>query len=79
LTAGRSFGGQVSVAFPDMLEVQIGDTAPPTHAQADSGFKPAKLTNGVEVMVPQFVKKGDWIRLDLATRKYMDRARTKAT
>ena len=38
-------------------------------------FKPAKLDNGVEVMVPQFVKTGDMIRLDLETLKYMDRVR----
>jgi len=27
--------------------------------------------------VPQFVKTGDVVRLDLATLKYMDRAKTK--
>jgi elongation factor P len=69
----------VSVAFPDVLEVKIADTAPPMHMQTDSAFKPAKLTNGIEIMVPQFVKSGDWIRLDLETRKYMDRARPKGT
>jgi elongation factor P len=69
----------VSVLFPDVLEVKIADTAPPMHMQADSAFKPAKLANGVEVMVPQFVKNGDWIRLDLEARKYMERARTKGT
>jgi hypothetical protein len=31
----------------------------------------------VEVMVPPFVKRGDAIRLNLATLKYMDRARAK--
>ena len=31
--------------------------------------------NGVEVLVPQFVKTGDVIRLDLAGLKYMDRVR----
>ena len=68
-------GRPVSVGFPDVLEVKIADTAPPMHQQADSAFKTAKLANGVEVMVPQFVKNGDVIRLDLATRKYMDRAK----
>lgn len=68
----------VSVGFPDVLEVKIADTAPPTHQQADSAFKTARLANGVELMVPQFVKNGDWIRLDLATRKYMDRAKVEA-
>ena len=66
------------VLFPDVIEVKIADTAPASHQQADSAFKPAKLANGVEVMVPQFIKAGDMIRLDLETRKYMDRARTEA-
>lgn len=68
-------GRAIGVAFPDVLEVRIADTAPPTHQQADSAFKPATLLNGVEIMVPQFVKTGDLIRLDLQNRKYMDRAK----
>jgi elongation factor P len=70
-------GRPVSVLFPDVLEVKIADTAPATHQQQDSTFKPAKLENGVEVLVPQFVKTGDVIRLDMHTLKYMDRAKTK--
>jgi elongation factor P len=67
----------VAVVFPDVLEVKIEDTAPPTHQQADSKFKPARLECGVEVMVPQFFKTGDSIRLDMQTLKYMDRAKGK--
>ncbi len=70
-------GRPVSVLFPPVLEVKITDTAPAMHQQADSAYKPAQLSNGIEVMVPQFVKAGDVIRLDLATMKYMDRAKTK--
>jgi len=68
-------GRPVHVLFPDVIEVKIADTAPATHQQADSAFKPATLANGVEVMVPQFIKAGETIRLDLETMKYMDRAR----
>jgi len=68
----------VSVLFPDVLEVKIADTAPPAHQQADAAFKPAKLENGIEVMVPQFIKTGDMIRLALETVKYMDRVKTEA-
>jgi elongation factor P len=71
-------GRPVGVLFPDVLEVKIADTAPPMHQQADSAFKPAWLPNGVEVMVPQFVKTGDAIRLDLQNMKYMDRAKAEA-
>ena len=71
-------GRPVHVLFPGAIEVKIADTAPAAHQQADSAFKPAKLANGVEVMVPQFIKAGDMIRLDLETMKYMDRARLDA-
>jgi elongation factor P len=71
-------GRPVHILFPEMIEVRIADTAPPAHQQADSAFKPARLPNGMEVMVPQFIKTGDMIRLDLETMKYMDRSRPDA-
>jgi elongation factor P len=71
-------GRPVHVLVPDVIEVLIADTAPATRQQADSAFKPAKLANGIEVMVPQFIKAGDMIRLDLETMKYMDRVRADA-
>jgi len=65
----------VSVQFPDLMEVRIADTAPPSHQQIDSAWKQAKLENGVEVKVPQFIKTGDAIRLDLAALHYVDRVK----
>ena len=72
-------GQPTSVLFPEFLEVRIADTAPPVHQQQDSTWKSAQLENGVEVMVPQFIKAGDVIRLDMETLKYMDRAKAAAT
>ena len=74
-------GRPVHVDLPDVLELKVADTAPPLHQQADSNFKPARLENGIEVWVPQFVKTGDVIRLNVESRKYMARAdfRAKAT
>jgi elongation factor P len=68
-------GQPVSVLMPEILEVRIADTAPASHQQQDSNFKPAQLDNGLEVMVPQFVKSGDLIRLDVQAMKYVDRVR----
>jgi elongation factor P len=68
-------GRPVSVVFPDIIEVRIADTAPAQHAQQDSAWKPARLDNGIQVMVPQFVKSGDMIRLDMLAMKYMDRVK----
>jgi elongation factor P len=65
----------VSVLFPEVLEVRIASTAPASHQQVDSVWKPARLETGVEIMVPQFIKEGDLIRLDTANMKYMDRAK----
>jgi len=68
-------GAPISVQFPDMLEVRIADTMPPVHQQQDSTWKPARLDNGVELMVPQFIKTGDVIRLDMTTLKYVERTK----
>jgi elongation factor P len=68
-------GRPVSVLFPDILEVRVVDTAPPVHQQQESVRKPARLDNGAEIMVPQFIKVGDLIRLDVAHLKYIDRAK----
>ncbi len=68
-------GQPVSVQFPDVMEVRIAETAPPAHQQQDSAWTPGRLDNGVEVMLPQFIKTGDLIRLDMSTLHYMDRAK----
>jgi len=68
-------GQPVSVLFPEILEVRVVDTAPPVHQQQESVRKPARLDNGAEIMVPQFIKVGDLIRLDVARLKYIDRAK----
>jgi elongation factor P len=62
----------ISVQMPDVLEVRIADTAPAMHTQ-DSTWKPAQLESGIQIMVPQFIKTGDLVRLDTVQLKYMDR------
>ena len=64
----------VSVLFPDIIEARIAETAPPAHGQQDNTWKTARLENGITVKVPQFVKNGDLIRLDVASLRYVDRA-----
>jgi len=71
-------GAPVNVQFPDILEVRIADTAPPAHQQTDSVRKPARLESGIEIMVPQFIKPGEVIRLDTVAMQYMDRAKGSA-
>ena len=66
----------VSVILPDVLEVTVADTAPPIHNQQDNTWKPAKLESGVEIQVPQFIKTGDAVRLDVQNMQYMERAKS---
>ncbi len=71
-------GRPVSVIFPDIIEMRVQETAPPAHGQQDNTWKTARLDNGVAVMVPQFIKVGDMIRLDAAALRYVDRAKAAA-
>jgi len=70
-------GQPVSVVFPDVVELGVADTAPPAHGQQDNTWKTARLDNGLEVLVPPFIKTGDRIRLDIAATRYVDRAKSR--
>lgn len=69
-------GEPVSIVFPKIVEVKIDSTAQPVHQQQDNTFKYATLENGLEVMVPQFIRPGEIVRIEVATGKYVDRVRT---
>jgi elongation factor P len=68
----------ISVIMPDSIEVRIADTAPPSRGQQDSTWKPAKLENGMTIMVPLFLSTGEVVRIDTQTAKYMERVKVKA-
>ncbi len=69
-------GRPVSIVFPGIVEVKVATTAQPVHQQQDNTFKYATLENGLEVMVPHFIKTGEIVRIEVATGKYVDRVRT---
>jgi len=69
-------GEPVSIDFPKIVEVKVGTTAQPVHQQQDNTYKYATLENGMEVMVPQFIRPGEVVRIEVATGKYVDRVRT---
>jgi len=71
-------GRPVSIDFPEIVEVEVQSTSAPVHTGQDNTFKPATIVNGLEVMVPQFIKQGEIVRIDVATRKYVDRVRSAA-
>ena len=68
-------GQPVSIVFPEIVEAKVATTAQAIHQQQDSTFKEATLDNGLEILVPQFIKTGETIRVEVATGKYVDRVR----
>ncbi|MDR7415144.1 MAG: elongation factor P [Armatimonadota bacterium] len=74
-----SDGEPVGVVFPDVVEVQVVETAPPSRAiGTENVWKEAKLENGLVILVPPFIAPGEWIRVDVETASYVERAKRKA-
>ena len=68
-------GKPMSIAFPKIVELAV-ISAPP--AGSDGTFKEVELENGLKVLVPQFVKEGEKIRLDVETLSYLERVTVKS-
>lgn len=68
-------GEPVTIAFPPAVELTVASTPPALHEHETSTFKTATLENGMEVLVPQFVKEGDAVRIEVASGKYLERIR----
>jgi elongation factor P len=69
-------GAPINIVFPQVVDLKVETTAQPVHQQQDNTYKYATLENGMEVMVPQFIRPGEIVRVDVATGKYVDRVRT---
>ncbi len=68
-------GEPVTIAFPSAVELTIVSTPPGLHEHESATFKTATLENGMEVLVPQFIKEGDAVRIEVASGKYLERVR----
>ena len=69
-------GEPISVAFPDVAEERVVNTAMPSHSQQDSAWKEATLENGCSLRVPLFIAPGEMVRVDIKTGRYVERAHT---
>jgi len=65
----------ISVQLPDQVEGTIVEADAVVKGQtASSSYKPAKLDNGVRVMVPPHIATGTRIVVDVYSREYVRRA-----
>ena len=69
-------GKPVAVDLPNQLTLQIVETSPVMRgATKTSSTKPAKLSNGVTINVPEFIPTGEKVRVNPNTGEYIDRAK----
>ena len=69
-------GEPLSVTLPDTVTMRIVEADPVVRGQtASSSYKPAKLENGVRVMVPPHVESGVRIVVNTADSSYVERAK----
>ena len=70
-------GAALSVELPSSVVLEIVEADPVTKGQtASSSYKPAKLSNGVRVLVPPFIATGTRIVVNTADSTYIERERS---
>ena len=71
-------GKPLAVRFPPVMELKVASTGAGSGAKGDTTLKQAVLENGVELLVPHFIKEGDRVHVDVETGKYLDRVMEKS-
>lgn len=66
-------GNPLTIQFPEFVDLRVVVSPPPLHEQETSTYKEVTLENGMEILVPQFIKQGDLVRVNVETGKYMER------
>ena len=64
----------IAVELPTFVELEVTETEPGLRGDtAQGGSKPAKVETGATVTVPLFIEKGDFLKIDTRTGKYIER------
>lgn len=64
----------VAIEIPTVLVFEIVQTAPGIKsASASARTKPATLSNGVEIQVPEYLEAGEMVKVNIETKKYISR------
>ncbi len=63
----------VDVQLPKTADAVVASTGAPLHGDVDAAPKTAILDNGLEVLVPQFIKVGDRVRIEVESGRYLER------
>lgn len=64
----------LSIEIPPKVVLDVAETEPGVKGNSATNiYKPAKLSNGLELKVPLFIKSGDKVRVDTRTSEYVER------
>ena len=77
-TSGRYWlnGRPISIELPSTAELEVIETAPVMKtATKTASTKPAKLSNGVTIQVPEFISEGERVRVNPRDGAYLERAK----
>jgi len=82
LEAGMNFqaewlnGRPIAIQLPSVVELEVVETTPVMKsATKTASTKPAKLSNGVTVQVPEFIGEGERVRVNPREGTYLERAK----
>jgi elongation factor P len=69
-------GRPISIQLPSTAELEVVETAPIMKtATKTASTKPAKLSNGVTIQVPEFISEGERVRVNPRDGVYLERAK----
>jgi len=69
-------GNPLCIELPAAMDLEITETAPALKgASATNRTKPATLSNGVVVQVPEYLSVGEIVRVNTETGKFMSRTK----
>jgi len=69
-------GRPIGIDLPSILELDVVETTPAMRgATKTASTKPAKLSNGVTIQVPEFIGEGERVRVDPRAGEYIERAK----
>ncbi|HIH7470588.1 TPA: elongation factor P-like protein YeiP [Yersinia enterocolitica] len=68
-------GQLLALELPQTVDMEIVETAPSIKgASANARNKPAVMSTGLSIQVPEYISPGEKIRIHIAERRYMGRA-----
>jgi elongation factor P len=76
ITALLLNGGIIAIELPSSVDLEITQTAPVIKgATATNRNKPAVLSNGITVLVPEYLSAGEVVRVNTESGKFMSRTK----